>query len=81
MTLLALIRLLRREPMAVTLWCKLCGIGYASCGEVPTTCPDCLRETKWSTSPPARPGEAPWPFLVSVKDRRFLRSLRIRADD
>ena len=63
---------------SVILFCKLCGTGYASVGELPIRCVSCNRETKWSTSPPHASGP---PLPLSIPDRRFLRSLRIAADD
>jgi hypothetical protein len=61
-----------------TLWCVLCGVGYASLGEVPAVCPECNQETRWNTSPPYQPPRAH--YVLSYNDRRFLRSLGIQTD-
>lgn len=51
-------------------YCSACRGGYASAGEAPPDeCPLCEQRATW------------WPFLVTVNDRRFLRSLRIAVAD
>lgn len=61
--------------MASTLYCTFCEAGYAVVGVIPTTCPACGRETKWVTD------LKPWPFPLSVMDKKFLRSIRIKAEN
>ena len=63
---------------SVMLFCNLCGQAYASVGELPAQCPVCNRPTKWSTRAPHASGP---PLPLTVPDRRFLRSMRIAADD
>lgn len=45
-------------------------MGYAASGKIPLVCPECKRETKWVVAP----------FAITVRDREFLRSLRISSD-
>lgn len=59
----------------VILYCKLCGCGYGSIGDMPVICPSCNRETKWSTMAPEREPVAGW--NPNESDRRLLRGLRI----
>lgn len=64
----------------VVIYCKKCGIGYASLGEIPATCPACDQETSWTTVPPS--SDTPTvAYKLTVNDRRFLRSYRIAAED
>jgi hypothetical protein len=60
-----------------TLWCTKCKAGYASVGEIPAACPHCDQPTtgalQWWTS------RQPW--VLSVNDKRFLRSIRIAPQD
>lgn len=75
--------------MARTLYCRHQGCG-ATCdsvaGYIPPTCPDCKRESKWSTTP----GSTPYverrkkprvAYVLNHNDKRFLISLRIATDD
>lgn len=44
--------------------------------ELPEFCPSCKREGRWTTEPQP---EHSW--ILSLNDRRFLKSLHIDADD
>ncbi len=68
-------RLIRRAPIMadwktppVTLWCRVCSVGYYSKGEVPATCPRCDQYADWTTTPP---------YKLTMDDRDFLRCNRI----
>lgn len=64
---------------STVLYCKRCGVGYGSLGEVPRVCPSCEKETSWSTAPI---GDKPTkPFVLTRNDRVFLKSLRIQPDE
>lgn len=71
--------------MSKLLYCKYddCRIGYASvAGDVPSMCPACSRPAHWSTMQPEaryQPPKDPW--KISVNDKRFLKGLKIRAED
>lgn len=81
MNLVAILRTLRREAMAGgIIYCKRCGDGYGSVGERPKMCPSCLQKADWTETPPTSPTPKR-PFKLNVNDRRFLRSIRISADD
>lgn len=60
--------------MASTLYCSLCQVGFAVTGIIPIICPSCQRETKWMTD------LRPWPFPLSVMDRKFLKSIKISPE-
>jgi len=62
---------------SVILFCRMCGQGYASVGELPEQCPSCDRPTKWSTRAPHASGP---PLPLTESDRRFLRSFRIDTE-
>lgn len=51
-----------------------CQIGYPllGTGKLPQPCPGCLRETRWTTTPPWR---------LSWNDRQFLRLLKIDPEE
>jgi hypothetical protein len=59
-----------------TIWCRLCSTGYATVGEIPAKCPQCDRETKWTTSL-LQLGE---PLTLTEDDRRLLRGFRISTE-
>lgn len=66
--------------MARTLWCRKCRVGFVSvAGDVPRVCPDCERETTWTTMLP-RCGDPMISYDLTTNDKRFLRSLRIALD-
>ena len=58
------------------LYCRLCGTGYGSSGEVPIRCPACARETKWTTSPP-HTGPSDGALVFTENDRVLLRGFKI----
>jgi len=59
--------------MPAILYCghKDCGVGFAATGAIPTTCPECHRETTWRSEL----------FALTHDDRAFLRQLCIRPDE
>ena len=60
------------------LWCKnpMCRVGYAVCGELPTTCPFCHQQCGWTTDAPVP--EAP--YRLDAQDEKILKTLRILVD-
>lgn len=60
--------------------CRLCGTGYASIGEVPPVCPACEQETTWTTVPSGYAAPKP-DYKLTLNDMRFLRSMKILADE
>jgi hypothetical protein len=73
------LRLLRVRAMeGLILYCRLCGVGYGSVGEIPAQCPNCRRETRWTTSPSTEALAST--IMWTREDRRFLRSMRIGAE-
>jgi hypothetical protein len=68
-----------REALATIMalmFCKACGIGYGSAGEVPNACPECKQPAGWTTLP----FKPKVPFTLTVDDRTFLRTYKIKAD-
>lgn len=62
--------------MSRVLFCKRCGTGYSVLRVVPLTCPSCEQETVWTSSP-----LGPWPFGLSLMDKKFLKSIKVQADE
>jgi hypothetical protein len=59
--------------MARTLWCRVCGVGYASvAGDQPPFCPQCEQPAHWTSEQPPKV-----PYVLSYGDKRFLHGLRI----
>jgi len=75
--------------VARTLWCRDCGIGYASlAGDVPIQCPRCeASPARWSTVAPAESSGTIYPadpkraYRLTDNDRRFLKSIRVSQDE
>jgi hypothetical protein len=76
-----LLRVLYRNAImgSVTLYCSRCGTGMATLGELPAKCSACDRVTRWLTSLPVDPPTVP--YKLEPMDRRFLKSIRVAADD
>lgn len=58
------------------LYCRVCGVGYGTVGEIPAQCPACGKRTQWSTMAPA-PRR---PYELTFNDRRMLRKMHISPD-
>lgn len=71
--------------MARELFCRYDHCGYScwvTAGMLPLICKGCKRSAKWNTEPVApRTSEPRVPYLISLNDKRFLRSLHIKADE
>lgn len=61
----------------MTIHCALCNAGYVSIEGEPAICPTCKRPTQWRSLPIVACGDE---LVLTVLDRRFLRSLKIAAD-
>lgn len=57
--------------MAVMLYCGHCGKPRTARGELPVVCPECKRDTKWETTAPLK---------LTVKDKDYLRSIRVSPE-
>ena len=60
---------------SLIIYCKACGQGYGSVGDLPVNCPACgKRETKWSTSPPHSEVDG---WKLTRDDLKFLKAAYI----
>ena len=69
--------------MGRPVYCVLCAFSFPSvAGHLPTVCPSCTHRTTWTTlAPDHASDQATTPYALTHNDRRFLRSLRIAADE
>ena len=63
--------------MTAVLFCRKCGGWYAVGGVIPIECPQCHRDTSWTTDQLRSPRV---PYALSAADRRLLRHWGIAAD-
>jgi len=61
------------------IYCTLCEASYVSVGEIPAICPNCQRETRWTTFAPVT--EPLGPYKLTKDDRYFLHSIDIQTED
>lgn len=65
----------------IELFCKLCGEPYEAVNEIPNVCPDCHKETSWSTTAPVRSIPPKDPYKLTFNDREFLKKIPITPEE
>lgn len=55
--------------MPPIVYCRICKVGYAWCGELPPVCPGCDAPAEWVTD------LEPWPFPLTKDDEAFVKAV------